>query len=92
MSSGLPAKVTIPDSVLWQQVGDEIVLLDVTGGEYHGLNDVGSRMWRALDQRPDVAGAYEELLATYEVDPDVLRADLHEFIAQLLELGLLSSP
>lgn len=90
--SELPTSVSIPDSVLWQEVGDEIVLLDVEGGEYHGLNDVGSRIWRALEEHSDVGSAYEHLCGTYEVDPGVLRKDLGEFIERLVGMGLLSVP
>jgi hypothetical protein len=92
VGSALPTTVSIPDSVLWQEVGDEIVLLDVEGGEYHGLNDVGSMIWRALEEHPDVSSAYEHLCGTYEVDPDVLRKDLDEFIKRLVGMGLLSVP
>jgi hypothetical protein len=88
----LPTSVSIPNTVLWQEVGDEIVLLDVEGGEYHGLNDVGSRIWRALEEHPDVDSAYEHLCETYEVDPGVLRNDLGEFITRLVGMGLLSVP
>jgi hypothetical protein len=92
VSRELPTTVSIPEWVLWQEVGDEIVLLDVNGGEYHGLNDVGSRIWRALDQHEDVTSAYEHLCGTYEVDPGVLRDDLDEFIKRLVGMGLLSVP
>jgi hypothetical protein len=90
MSSGLPATVTIPEIVIWQEIGDEVVLLH--GGEYHGLNDVASRMWRALDESADVAAAYALLCDTYDVDAETLRDDLGAFISELLEKGLLTAP
>jgi hypothetical protein len=92
MGRELPTTVSVPDSVLWQQVGDEIVLLDVDGGEYHSLNDVGSSIWRALDGHEDVTSAYEQLCETYEVDPEVLRSDLDGFIKRLVGMGLLRVP
>lgn len=92
MSSELPATVTIPATVAWQQVGDEIVLLDVNGGEYHNLNDVASHMWRALEASGDVEAAYALLSDAYEVDPETLRRDLGALIRQLVEKGLLSTP
>ena len=92
MSRELPTTVSIPDSVLWQEVGDEIVLLDVDGGEYHGLNDVASRIWLALEGHEDVTSGYEQLCETYEVEPDMLRTDLDEFIKKLVGMGLLSVP
>jgi hypothetical protein len=92
MSAELPETVTVPETVLWQEVGDEIVLLDVHEGEYRSLNDVGSAMWRALEQCPDVAAAYGQLCDLYDVDPNVLRADLAAFIARLVERELLRIP
>jgi hypothetical protein len=92
MSADLPETVSVPDTVLWQEVGDEIVLLDLHEGEYRSLNDVGSAMWRALEQSPDVATAHSHLCDLYEVDPDVLRADLAAFIERLVEREMLRIP
>jgi Coenzyme PQQ synthesis protein D (PqqD) len=77
---------------MWQQVGDEVVLLDADGGEYHGLDDVGSNMWKALEESPDVATAFVRLRDTYEVDEQTLRDDLAEFVERLVALGLLATP
>lgn len=92
MSETLPTTVTIPETVLWQDVGDEVVLLDVQGGEYHGLNDVGSHMWKALEESPDVQTAYARLCDIYEVDEETLLNDLAAFVARLITLGLLATP
>lgn len=91
MNSDLPAVVSIPEAVAWQQVGDEVVLLDARGGEYHNLNDVAGRMWRALDESADVAAAYALLCEIYDVDAETLRSDLGAFIGQLVEKGLLTA-
>jgi hypothetical protein len=92
MTPDLPATVTIPESVAWQQVGDEVVLLNVDSSEYHNLNDVGSRMWQVLEESADVATAYQVLCDTYEVSADRLRDELGIFIRELMEKGLLTTP
>ena len=84
--------VSIPDTILWQEIGEEIVILDLDAGRYRSLNDVGSAMWRALDECPDVAAAHAQLCERYEVDPEVLREDLAAFVERLVELELLRSP
>jgi hypothetical protein len=89
MSVTLPETVRIPETVLWQEVGEEIVILDLRGNRYRSLNDVGSAMWRTLDECRDVASAHAQLCERYEVDPEVLREDLGSFIARLVELELL---
>jgi hypothetical protein len=92
MTSELPATVTIPEGVAWQEVADEVVLLNIESSEYHNLNDVGSRMWQALEESPDVATAYAVLCDTYEVDAGKLRDDLGSFIRELVDKGLLTTP
>jgi hypothetical protein len=88
----LPETVSVPADVLWQQVDDEVVVLDVAAGEYRGLNDVGSRMWLALDESPDVATALKQMLTVYEVDEATLRRDLAGFIERLVANGMLATP
>jgi hypothetical protein len=88
----LPTTVTIPETVAWQQFADEVVLVDINGGEYHNLNDVAGRMWQALDECEDVAGAFTLLSATYDVDAQTLRNDLGTFIQELVDKGLLATP
>ena len=61
------------------------MLLNIDSSEYHNLNDVGSRMWQALEESPDVATAYVVLCDTYEVDADKLRDDLGAFIRELID-------
>jgi hypothetical protein len=90
--SALPDTVTIPEGVVWQEIDDGIVLLNIDAGNYHGLNDVASQMWVALEDSPDVATAYERLRDLFEVDEKVLREDLAEFIDRLLAEGILTTP
>jgi hypothetical protein len=92
MSAELPETVSVPETVLWQEVGGEVVLLDLQAGHYRSLNDVGSAMWQAIEQSPDVAAAHSQLCDMYDVDPDALRADLARFITNLVDLELLRIP
>jgi Coenzyme PQQ synthesis protein D (PqqD) len=89
VSTEPPASVRVPESVLWQEVDGQIVLLDLDSDTYHAFNDVGSRMWRALDESGDTNAAFEQLRETYEVDETVLRRDLLRFVDRLVESGLL---
>ncbi len=87
----LQATVTVPEDVLWQQVEDRVILLDLRSNEYHSLNDSGSRMWMLLMESDDVAAALECLQAIYDVDEVVLSRDLAAFIGRLTDSGLLES-
>ncbi len=87
----LPANVAVPEDVLWQQVEDRVILLDLRSNEYHSLNDSGSEMWMLLAETGDAHAALGRLCATYEADEEVLSRDLAEFIAKLEDDGLLAT-
>ena len=68
--------------------GSETVIVDPSSGTYFGVSDVGVRVW-ALIQRPRRVGDVRDmLLEEYEVDPEVLFADLQSLIRELAQAGL----
>jgi hypothetical protein len=91
MNNSLPAGVAIGDSVLYQELEDEAVLLNMANQQYYGLNDVGAQMWKCLIELGDVSTAGDRLCSSYEVDPAVFRADLEELVRNLLSAGLLKA-
>jgi hypothetical protein len=91
MNNSLPANVAIGDSVLYQELEDEAVLLNMANQQYYGLNDVGAQMWKCLIELGDVSTAGDRLCSSYEVDPVVFRADLEELVRNLLSAGLLKA-
>jgi hypothetical protein len=78
------ARVRVAPDVLFRVVGDEGVLVNLNTGLYMGLNAVGTRMWSALNGARSIQAACDELLREYEVDPGRLRADVEEFIDELI--------
>lgn len=77
-------RVSVAPDVLFRLVGEEGVLLNLNTTLYLGLNPVGTRMWSVLSNASSIQAAYDELLQEFEVEPAQLRADLEEFIDQLL--------
>jgi hypothetical protein len=84
-------RVTVAADVLFRVVGDEGVLVNLNTQQYLGLNAVGTRMWNVLGHASSIQSAYDELLQEYDVDPSQLRADLEEFIDQLLSQELIEA-
>jgi hypothetical protein len=93
VSHALPVRVTVSPNVLFQQLEDESVLLNLNNDRYYGLDDVGTRMWALLSEHGDVATALGHLSVEYgaEVDDAVLRHDLGELIRNLVTAGLISA-
>ncbi|HEX2914866.1 MAG TPA: PqqD family protein [Chloroflexia bacterium] len=82
-------KLSIPEDVLIQDLDGELVLLNLENEQYYGLDEVGSAMWTALTKSESVEAACQSLEAAYEVEPERLEQDLHEFVEQLVKNGLL---
>ena len=82
------AKISVPKQVLVRTFQNESVLLNLDSECYHGLDDVGTRMWQALCQSVNIQAAYESLLPEYEVDAATLQKDLEAFIENMVERGL----
>jgi hypothetical protein len=90
MSEPLPSSVAIPDSVLYQELEEEAVLLNMANQQYYGLNDVGAQMWRSLTEAGSIAAAEDRLVEMYEIERLTLRSDLEALVRALLEAGLLT--
>ena len=53
------------------------------------LNEVGADIWRLIPEADSEEEIVTRLLQEYEVDPEVLRADVAEFIESVRKLGIL---
>lgn len=84
----LDRRVDIPETVVFQTVDDELVLLDLDSGVYYGLDRVGARIWRLLAEHGEPRRALEALIAEYEVAPERAAADLVDLVAELEARGL----
>jgi hypothetical protein len=91
MSDSFPETVVIGDAVLYQELEDEVVLLNMSNQQYYGLNDVGAEMWKCLMESGNLAAAGDRLSTSYEVEPTVIRADLEGLVRDLLAAGLLKA-
>lgn len=73
---------TLPDG--------SVVVLDLGTERYFGLDEVAGEMWAELTSASSVGEARERLLATFDVTPDQLDADLTEFVGELRSRGLIT--
>jgi len=85
----LQQKVSLPPDTLIREVGGESVLLNLKNECYYGLDEVGTAVWKALAASGTIQGAYDALLAEYEVDGETLRRDLLELVEKLVDQGLI---
>ena len=90
MTINLDTRISIPEVVYTQEVGEETILLDTQGGRYFSLDPVGTRMWQLIREHGLLRPVYEILVTEYEVAPERLETDLLDLTAKLIEKGLAS--
>ena len=92
MSSSEPiaadAVVTRNDDMVGVEVDGTVVMMSVEQGMYFGLNGVGPRIWSLLATPRTVGDLCRELQEEFEVEPELCRAQVLEFLAGLVEAGL----
>ena len=84
------ARFSPTSHVLSRTLAGEAVLLDLGGGQYFGLDEVGTLVWEALDRGETLGEASAGVVARYEVAPEVARADVEALVTELLERALLT--
>ena len=66
------------------------VLLDLASEQYFGLDVLGTRIWRLLEQGVPLSAIIEQLLPEFEVDREQFVSDVNRFVSEMLEAGLIS--
>jgi len=82
-------RAAVPAHVLVRLLDHESVLLNLATERYFGLDETGTRMWQLLTTLPNLDAAFQELLAEFDVEPELLRSNLTELLGRLVDNGLL---
>lgn len=82
-------RAAVPAHVLVRFLEQESVLLNLETEQYFGLDETGTRMWQLVTTSPSMDAAYQELLAEFDVEPELLRANFVELVSRLVDSGLL---
>jgi hypothetical protein len=80
--------VHVRASVLFQEVREGAVLLNLDTEQYVGLDEVGRAMWHALLGCASLEEAVHQMTDQYDGDAAAIRKDFSAFIKRLLDLGL----
>ncbi len=82
-------RVAVPPHVMVRFLDNESVFLNLDTERYFGLDQTGTQMWRLVTSAPSIDVAYQQLLDEYDVEPELLRANLAELLSRLADNGLL---
>lgn len=85
----IPRKLT--QNFVETDVDDEVLLVDLDGGELFSLADSARAIWRLIDGKRDIEAIVAELAGSFDGARETIRADCGELLAQLASAGLIST-
>ena len=80
----------IAPDVLFQEVGGEAVLLNLTSERYFGLDAVGTRVWQLIEQGTSLADIAARIGDEFDAPLAVIASDLDILLGKLVEAGLIA--
>ena len=66
----------------------DTVILHLESGIYYGLNQVGTTVWKLIQQPRRLADLRQAIVAEYLVEPAVCERDLEALLQDLTQAGL----
>ncbi|MCK9224560.1 MAG: PqqD family protein [Candidatus Muirbacterium halophilum] len=84
------SKITSPDNILYSQVGDELIILDLLSGKYFSLNETAAKIFKMFIKDSLSFGEVMSILKTeYPEAPeyDILK-DVNDIVNDLKKSGI----
>jgi hypothetical protein len=72
-------------SVVTAEVDGEVVMMSIEQGQYFGLDDIGSDIWKRLDPPCAFADLIDRLAADYDADRASIAADVRALLESMAE-------
>lgn len=80
----------IPGRCVETSIDDELVLMQLDRGSFHGLKSTGLAIWKLIDGTRDRPGIVAALVAQFDVSPEQCDAEVGRFLDQVHKAGLIS--
>ena len=77
------------EELISSDIDDETVMMSLEQGQYYGLDAIGSRIWELYATPQTLNKVIETLLVEFDVDEETCKADVINFVQQLLDNNLL---
>jgi hypothetical protein len=78
------------DGLVLEEIEDEIVVLDLSNNVYFGLNPVGRRVWKHMEQGDSLGEAIDAIAEHFDVEKERVDADVRAFLADAVENELMT--
>ena len=82
------ARVVRSDNAVGESLEDDFLVLDLGGGEYFGIGEVGGFIWSRLDGSRTLTELASEISQEFEVSVNRAQDDLSRFVHDLMQRNL----
>ncbi|PYS74614.1 MAG: hypothetical protein DMF69_01355 [Acidobacteria bacterium] len=72
------------EALLFNNLGNDIVMMDIEQGSYYGLEGTAARIWEFTEAPVTVGSLCDRLMSEYEVSPEQCRQEVAVFLDDLL--------
>lgn len=83
-------EIVISPDVLCQELDGEMVILDMKSGQYFGIDAIGCKIWKMLEEKVCPDKIVDNFLDEYDVLPDICCQHVYSFIDHLQQGDLIS--
>ena len=77
------------DDVVWREVEDELIILELSTSVYLSLNGTARHLWEELATGTTIDGLVHVLTDQYGIDSERARGDAESFLSDLTSRSLL---
>lgn len=78
------------EGIAWQELDDELVVLDLESSRYLSANPTGTFLAGLLREDRSLDELRDALVAEYGIPPEIAEADVRAYVDELRSLGLLA--
>lgn len=86
----LQTQVVKNKDILTSEIDGEIVMLSIENSEYYGLDPVGSRIWKIIDEPISAEDIIGRMILEYDVLREQCESDVIGFLNDMFEKRVIS--
>lgn len=84
-------KLRVPEDVVWRDLGEEVVILNLATGIYFSLNKVGRRIWSLIAEQAGSDEVVSKVAQEFEADTSRIQDDFDSLVRELEAEGLVAA-
>ena len=82
-------KIGFKKDVIFSDLEDEMIIMDMNSGKYFGLNETGAKIWSLFDKYGDLKEVVKALCEEYEISKEKCEKEVIRFLKRLQQKDLI---